>query len=135
MPVEENKELVRRLYTDFFNKGNLAIAEELFAPEYVNRSAPPGQTPGPDGVRQRAVALRAAFPDLHNAIEDVIAESDKVVIRFIARGTHLGTFLNVPATGKQVTWAGIDVFTVVRGKLVEAWGNFDELGLLRQLTR
>jgi steroid delta-isomerase-like uncharacterized protein len=113
----------------------MAIADELFAANYLNRSAPAGQTPGPDGVRQRAMSLRAAFPDLHNTIEDIIAEGDKVVVRFSARGTHLGTFLDVPATGKQVTWTGIDVFTASRGKLLEAWGNFDQLGLLRQLAR
>lgn len=135
MATEENKVIVRRLFGECFNKGNMAIVDELIAPNYINRSAPPGQKPGPEGVKQRATIFRVAFPDLHNTIEDMIAEGDKVVVRFSSRGTHRDTFLGLPATGKQVTWTGIDIFTIVDGKLVEAWGNSDVLERLRQLAR
>ena len=74
-----------------------------------------------------------AFPDLHFTIEDQIAEGDRVVTRFTARGTHQGAFIGIPPTGKQgvVTGTGIDRFA--NGKIVEAWFNSDDLGLLQQL--
>ncbi len=133
MSVEENKIIVRRLYQEFFNKGNLAIADELIAPNYVNHSAPPEQEPGPEGVKQRGAGLRTAFPDLCTTIEDIVAEGDRVVARITSRGTHRGTHLGVHPTGKLVLWTGVDIFVIRAGKLVEAWGFFDELSLLKQL--
>ena len=133
MSLEENKSIVRRLYEEFFNQGNLNLADELFAPHYINRSAPAGRAPGPEGVKQSGFIFRTAFPDFHNTIEDLIAEGDKVVVRFTTRGTHQGTFMGIPPTGKPVQWTGIDIFTIVGGKFVEAWGNYDELSLLQQL--
>lgn len=134
MSVEGNKAIVRRLYEEFFNNGDLAIADELVAPDYVNHSAPSGAEPGPKGVKQRGANLRLAFPDLCTSIEDIIAEGDRVVVRVASRGTHQGTYLGVPPSGRRVMSAGVDIFVIRGGKLVEAWGFFDELGLLHQLS-
>lgn len=135
MSIEENKIIVRRLYEEFFNQGNLAVADELIAPNYVNHSAPPQQVPGPEGVKQRSAALRTAFPDFRNTIEDIVAEGDRVVVRVAARGTHKGMHLGVHPTGKPVMWTGVDIFVIHGGKLMEGWGFFDELSLLKQLGR
>lgn len=117
MSALENKAIVRRLYKEFFNEGNWAVADELFSPNYVNRVAPPGHPPGPEGVKRNGAMFRTAFPDFRVTIEDLIADGDKVAVRFASSGTHKGTFLGVPPTGKRVEWAGIDMFTIAEGKL------------------
>jgi predicted ester cyclase len=71
--------------------------------------------------------------DTHFTIEDVIAEGDKVVTRWTARGTHKGELQGIPPTGKQVVVTGIVINRLVNGKLEEGWSNFDALGMLQQL--
>src|SRR5215211_2184508 len=119
--LEENKALVRRWW-DETNKGNLAIVEELCAPDYVDHNPPlPGMPAGNQGVRQANVALREAFPDTVHVIQDQIAEGDKVVTRLLGRGTFRGAI------------AGISVHRLAGGKLVEHWAQADLLGFLQQL--
>ena len=77
--------------------------------------------------------LFAAFPDWHTTIEDLIAEGDKVVVRMMQRGTHQGTFFGLAATGKQVTVAGIAIFRLRNGQIVEEWLITDQLGAMQQL--
>jgi steroid delta-isomerase-like uncharacterized protein len=79
------------------------------------------------------VALRQAFPDLQIKIEDQIAERDKVVTRWTARGTHQGEFAGIPPTGKQVVMTGIDIDRIANGKLVECWTKSDDLSMLQQI--
>jgi predicted ester cyclase len=74
-----------------------------------------------------------AFPDLHLTIEDLIAEGDKVVDRQTARGTHQGTFMGIPPTGKQITVTAMNISRIVGGKIVEHWVELDTLGMLQQL--
>jgi len=76
---------------------------------------------------------RTAFPDVHFTIEDQIAEGDRVVTRWTARGTHQGPLVGIPPTSKQVTMSGIAIYRLVDGKIVEQWGVNDMLGLLQQL--
>ena len=76
---------------------------------------------------------RSAFPDMQLTIEDQIAEGDKVVTRWTARGTHQGELMGIPPTGKQATVTGITVGRVANGKFVESWSNFDALGMMQQL--
>ena len=129
---EHNKRLVRRGIEEVWNRGNLAAVDELVASDFVIHSSP-DEIHGPEGAKQYAAMLRAAFPDIHLTIDDQIAEGDRVVTRWTARGTHLGPFQGIPSTGKQVRVTAIDIDRVANGKLVECWTNVDELGLLRQL--
>ena len=130
--MEENKAVVRR-WIDALNNGNLASGvEEAFAPEHRDGFAGPGQTPGPEGVRQRVSRLLAAFPDLHFTIEDMVAEGDRVVTRFTVRGTQRGEFQGIPPTGKQVTFSWVSIARIANGKIVESWSVFDGLGLMKQ---
>ena len=86
---EENKALTRRSLEEIWNKGNLAVADELIAPNHVAHDpADPNPGSGPEATKQQASMYRTAFPDLHITIEDHVAEGDQVVTRWTARGTH-----------------------------------------------
>ena len=133
MSTEENKAMHHRFGEELFNKGNFAVADELLATNLVDHNPFPGQAPGPEGVKQIATMLRAAFPDIHFTWDDKIVEGDKAVIRSTMRGTHKGEFLGIPATGKQVAVTGIDIVRIEGGKIVEHWGQQDTLGMMQQL--
>src|SRR5919199_977567 len=131
---ERNKALVRRAIEEVWNRGNFAVVGELIASDFVaHMSLPIGEIHGPEGVKRYFATLREAFPDLHFTIEDQIAEGDRAVTRWTARGTHTGEFRGVPPTGKQVRVTGININRVADGKVVEGWLHLDELGLLQQL--
>src|SRR3990172_7589430 len=101
MPVEETKARMRRV-AELVKTGDLRIVDEFVAPEFVRHDLSGGpDLKGPDGVKLIVAGLRAAFPDIEMVIEDVIAEGDKVVVRYTARGTHLGQFSGLAPTGKQ----------------------------------
>ena len=133
--AEENKAVVRREMAELFNHtGNLDAVEEIISPDYVSYEPTSGETRGIEGARQFAATFRQAFPDLQNTIEDMVAEGDKVVVRFRARGTHDGeTEAFGPATGKWMEITGITIKRVSEGKIAEAWTNFDALGMMQQL--
>ncbi len=133
MSVEENKAIERRFTEELFNKGNLAAVDELVATNFVAHIGIPGVTPDREGLKQFVTINRTAFPDFHSTIEDIIAEGDKTVQRFTARGTHKGEFMGIPPTGKQVTITGIAIDRIAGGKIVENWVNMDMLGMMVQL--
>jgi len=130
---EENKAINRRFIEEVFNQGNLSIVDELFTPNYVDHTAPPGRLPGVDGLKQELTIYREAFPDTHVTIEDMIVEGDKVVFRWSGRGTHTGELLGIPPTGKDMKVTGIVIHRMVGGKIAEHWESFDQLGMLQQL--
>ncbi len=129
----ENKAIVRRLIEEGFNRGNLEVYEELVAPDFVNHSAPPGVPPTREGWKQIAAMFRTAFPDLHLHIEDEIAEGDLVTTRFTGHGTHQGELMGIPATGKEVTFSGINIARIAGGKIMERREEFDMMGMMVQL--
>jgi steroid delta-isomerase-like uncharacterized protein len=135
MLSETNKTVSRRLFEEVWNKGNLAVLNELIANDHVN-SGPgtlPGLPTGPEGAKQFVMMYRNAFPDTHFTIDEQIAEADKVVTRWTAHGTHQGELLGIPATDKSSTVTGISVDRIVNGKIVESWGIFDQFGMMQQL--
>jgi steroid delta-isomerase-like uncharacterized protein len=133
MSTDANKAIVRRIYEEVISKGNLALLDELCAPDIVDHAALPGSPPGREGVRQWFTLIRTAFPDTQVTVEDLIAEGDKVVARVRPEGTQHGEFLGIPPTGKYMTITAMDMFRVADGKIVEHWGEQDMLGLLQQL--
>lgn len=135
MSTEANKTIVMQLYEEVFNKGDLDLADKLIAPNVVNHDPqlPPGVPGGPQGLKAVVTMLRSAFPDDHHTIEDLIAEGDKVVVRLTHSGTHRGSFLGLPPTGKHISQTSIHIFRFADSKLVEAWANRDDLGLMQQL--
>jgi len=132
MSTDRNKDVVRRLFEEAFNRGNLDVIDELIDPDLVYH-LPDDDIRGLEGARQLVMALRAAFPDFHVSAEDVLAEEDKVVIRFTDSGTYEGNEFGAAATGKRVAWTGVDIFRIADGKIIEGWGVSDSLGLMRQL--
>lgn len=129
---EQTKAFVRRLIEEVIGRGKFALVDELVSADYVGHSSNP-QTNTREGHKQFFAALRRAFPDLEITVEDQIAEGDKVVTRWTARGTHEGEFMGLPPTGKRAVISGIDIDRVADGKLVECWTKSDDLSLLQQL--
>ena len=135
MLTETNKTVSRRFFEEVWNKGNLAVLNEITAKDHVN-SGPgtlPGLPAGPEGAKQLVAVYRNAFPDVHFTIDEQIAEGDKVVTRWTGHGTHKGELLGIPATGKSSTVTGIAVDRIVNGKIAESWGIFDQFGMMQQL--
>ncbi len=131
---EHNKAIVRRLFTELWNNGNLSVADEVFAPNYAHYDpSTPDFGRGPDSEKKRAALYRTAFPDLHLTIEDVIAEGETVMTRWSCRGTHKGDLNGIAPTGKHITITGLTVARVSNGKIVEGYVNWDALGLMQQL--
>jgi steroid delta-isomerase-like uncharacterized protein len=130
---DENKRLVRRIFDEVINQGDMAALDEIFGPDYVDHAAPPGLPPGRDGLKVNVGMFRTAFPDLHFTVEEMIAEGELVVTRRALTGTHRDELFGIPPTGKQVRISGIDISRVVDGRVVEHWGNEDDLGMLQQL--
>lgn len=133
MTTESNKTLARRIPQEAFNKGSVAVFDEIAAPDLVDHAPAPGFPPGIEGYKTFVPVLRAAFPDLQYTVDLDVAEGDKVVQRVTARGTHQGDFMGIPATGKQVMWTETHILRFADGKIVEHWGNADQAGMMAQL--
>ena len=133
MSADENKALVRRLYDEVFLKWNLEVLDELIGTEFFGHEMPPKTPKGPEGVKQFYGGLRMAFPDLTYKVDDLIAEGDKVVVRWTWQCTHLGEFMGIAPTGKRASVQGIAIYRVANGKCVERWVSLDLQGLLEQL--
>ena len=134
MAAEQNKALIVRFVEELFNRGNMGIVGEIFAPDFIEREQlPPGIPNGREGVKVLTTMLRSAFPDFKATIDDILAEGDKVVIRMTWSGTQKGEFMGVPATGKRVSFGVIDIIRITNGKLVEHWGQMDSMSLMQQL--
>jgi steroid delta-isomerase-like uncharacterized protein len=131
--LEKNKAVVRRYIDEVINGRNLRVAEELIAPGWVDHFAGEGSEPGLGGFKRAFLAFREAFPDVRFALDDIVAEGDKVVYRGTASGTHKGPFLGIPATGRSFSAAEVHIVRVVDGKIVERWGLFDIASMLQQL--
>ena len=127
------REMGRR-WAELWNAGaDLAVIDELVAPDFVSHGAPPGLPAGREGVRQWVGIFHRAFPDLYSTVEDLIVEGDKVVERFSAGGTQRGDFFGIPPSGKKATTTGINILRIADGQVVEHWGNGDDLGFMQQL--
>ena len=134
MSTEENKALVRR-FIEVANQGNVTevstTLDELFVPDFV-RHDPAGGFRSREDYKQFLFSLQAALPG-QLTLEDLIAEGEKVVVRYTFHGTHQGQWRGLPPTGKAVTFTGIFICRIREGKIVEGWENADTLGLVQQL--
>ncbi len=134
MTAGKNKENFRRFLAEAANGGKLAVIDELCDPEvryYIVGSTEP--LCGFDGVKGVVSGFRAAFPDLHVTIEEVIAEGDTVAARVTARGTNSGELLGAAPSGRRAEWTVNHYSHFKDGKMVEDRVNFDQLGFLQQL--
>ena len=137
MAAQDNKALTRRYVDEAFNKGNMAVIDEVIATNYTVHPMPPDRRPGIEGERDFVRMVRAEWPDLQITVDDQVAEGDKVVTRWTVRATHTQSvtspYGSLPATNKQVTLTGINIDRIEGGKVVESWSNADDLGLMQQL--
>lgn len=132
MSTENNKLLVRRLYDEVLNQQNVAPLADLAVQAYAEHDPLPGQGDGLAGLTDRVRMLTSAFAPRFE-IEDVVAEGDRVMVRWTNTGTHVGEFAGIPPTGRSFRMTGIDVYRLEAGRLAEHWHAIDELGLLQQL--
>jgi steroid delta-isomerase-like uncharacterized protein len=133
MSTQENKDLVRRAYSEMVMEGNFDHLEEMCHEDYFDHTQPPGWPTDREGLKQQVSYFRSAFPDINVTLEDIIAEGNVVMLRQTMRGTHLGEFFGIPPTGTSVEMDGMHLFRFADGKLVEHRANNDDLGMLRQL--
>ena len=119
MSAEENKAFIRRYF------------------EALNRDKSPAtldQWTVDESLKRLITSLEAAFPNYRFAVEDIVAEADKVAVRVTSELEHRGELMGFPPTGKRATISGIFLYRIADGKIVESWIQSDRLGLLQQLV-
>jgi predicted ester cyclase len=129
---EQNKTTLRRLFDEAFNKGNLAVVEEIIAPNWGYHGPSGMELKGPEGFKQFITMYRTAFPDLHITITDMIAEGDKVATIGRYQGTFKGNFMGSAPTGKSVSGTVMALSRLAGGKEVEVVEILDMLSFCQQ---
>lgn len=132
MSIEDNKKIVRR-YQEIYNSNHLGSLNEVVSENLLTPRIMPGIPSGIEGAKAAHQIMLTGFPDYQTVINDLIAESDRVVARITMSGTHTGNFMGIPATGKRVEFTGIYIARIADGKIVEHWGEEDGVSLLSQL--
>jgi predicted ester cyclase len=130
-----NKELVRRFYKEVYGAWNMALVDDLVSPRFISHDWPEGGPTGPQAFRDYYSALRSAVPDARYVVDDLIAEGDRVVVRWRMLGTQERAFGDIPPAGRPITLKGIAVYRLEGGKLVERWVVSDVYGLLHASAR
>ena len=130
---EQNKAIVRKFFEVGPSKGDLAAADALLAPDFAVHTPFPEMGPGIQSINTIITTCRDAFHGLTVTIHDMIAVDDRVTVRFVAHGTHQGTFMGLPPTGKPIALSGIEIFRIQDGKIAELWGEANLMGLMQQL--
>jgi len=130
MSTEENKALIRR-YWQACNEHNFDVLDELTTTDYIQHGTTDDRNL--QDVKAFYTILIAGFPDINAAIDDVIAEGDRVAVKMTTRATHKGEFRGIPPTGKTATVTEMAVYRISEGKIAEGWLLSDMLGLMQQL--
>ncbi len=130
--IDENRAIVAR-YVYATNMQNLDDFDKYVDPNFVDHDPIPGQKPGIVGLKEAYTFFSSAMPDSWYTFEDLIAENDMVVGRGVIKGTHTGSFMGIPPTGKTISWTGTRLFRVKNGKVSEGWINFDFVSIMQQM--
>jgi steroid delta-isomerase-like uncharacterized protein len=133
MSESENVVVIARFLEEVINQGRLEQADELVAVDFVELDPLPGQKQGREGLKEVVGMLRSAFPDIHWIVDETVASGDKVVTRFTWTGTHRGTFLGVPATGRSVSVKGVVIDRLAAGKMADSRILMDNFKMMQQL--
>ena len=133
MSESENRAVVQRFLEEVINEGRLEQADEIVAEDFVELDPLPGQRQGREGLKEVIGMLRAAFPDMHWVVEEMIAEGEQVVTRFTWTGTQQGTFMGIPATGRNVVVKGVVIDRIVGGMMTDSRMLMDTMGMMQQL--
>jgi steroid delta-isomerase-like uncharacterized protein len=132
--VKSNLDIIHRNYDDLWNKGNLAVAQEIYSNDYIghdSQGAPPMR--GVEGVQRHVSMYRGGFPNVQFTIEDLIASGDKVAVLWKAAGKHKGEMMGMKASEKDVAVMGISIFRIDKGKIQEAWFGWDKMDMMHQM--
>ena len=130
---EQNKQIAKR-YAEEEDKGNaLAIIDEIVAPDVVYHYPNNNDERGLETIKRNEPGFKKAFPDMKHTLEVQIAEGDLVTSRFKWRGTHLGEWMGIAPTGKELNFTFTEIARFSDGKIVEAWIELDWLGIMQQL--
>jgi steroid delta-isomerase-like uncharacterized protein len=133
---EKNKAVIRHFYDDVFAAGkmNTAAIDQHLAADFVSHDLPPGLN-GREGYKKFIGMFAASFNDT-TPIEahEMISNGDKIVVRWSSTGKHSGEFMGIPASGRQITLKGIDIFRLAEGKIADLWQEIDILGILQQIS-
>jgi predicted ester cyclase len=132
MSTETNRLLVRRFYDEVLNDRRAEVINELALADYTEHDPLPGQRDGLAGLKDRVTMLLEGLTSTYT-VEDVIAEGDRVVVRWTNAGTHSGPFLGIPPTGRSFDMAGIDIYRIENHRMAEHWHVVDQLTMLQQL--
>ena len=128
-----NNTPIRRYVEEYIGKGDISLMDELLTPNYVlHINADDFDL---QGYKRFQPSVLAGFPDGHWTIEDMVSEGDKVAWRWTFCGIHLGEFMGIPATRRQVRLSGMVISRIAGGKIAEEWENYDAIGMMRQLGR
>jgi predicted ester cyclase len=130
---EINKAIAREYVQKVFNEHNPALAEKYCSPDVKWHGGTLGTMDGIKSVTGLLVGFIAAFPDLHATEYDIIADGDKVAVRFIVEATHTGNLVGIEATGKKVRWDAVDVYHFRDGKIIEEWAADDMAAIMHQV--
>ena len=139
--VEENKAICHRFFEEVLNKKDMAVLDEIVHSDFIDNNpyAPAIKRKineplsGKEGLKQYFSSTKSSFSDWHFTIEDIIAEGDKVVLRFVYSAIHQGEFLGIPATGKRVKFTGVYILRLADCKIIEKWVNPDLLLMMQQI--
>ncbi len=134
MSDDELRAAARRFFDEVWNKGHVGETEVFLAPGFVSHNTVDVRIVGPREYAAAVSDYRAAFPDLHTTLEDVLVDGDRVVVRGTDRGTHHGDFMGFPASGREVTTTWIEIFRMENGKAAEGWLESDSARLRNQLV-
>ena len=127
--MSQAKEVLDGIY-EAVNTGNVALLDRLVAPDYIEHSE---GFQGVEPFRQQIITFRAAFPDLHVTIEDLITDGDRFASRTTVTGTHAGDLMGMPATGRHISVEAVDIGRIENGQAKERWGGLNMYSLLTQL--
>ena len=119
--TSKNKALMRRIYEEMWNQAAPSLAVEIFEQ--------------PEGVQRFVSQFLVSFPDLQHTVEDMIAEGDRVAVRFTARGTHQGQWLHIAPTGTSIEYTGVTVARIREDKIMDHQTWWDKAGLLDQIEK
>jgi len=132
---ESNRALIHRWFEEVWNQGRESTIDELLAATGIayGLADTDATIQGPAQFKPFVRNLRGAFPDLRISIEDTLTDGDKALVRIVLEGTHKGSNLGVPPTGRRLRIQGMVLVRIANGQMVEGWNSWDQLGLLRQI--
>jgi steroid delta-isomerase-like uncharacterized protein len=131
---EENKDLIRRYLEECIGRNDMSLMDELLAENYIWHTPSLGDL-DLQAYKQFQPSVLAGFPDGHWVIEDMVAEGDRVAWRWTFCGTHLGAFMGIPATGREVRMSGMIISRIADGRIAEEWEIYDAMGMMQQLSQ